>query len=122
MQNDTDSSKKFFYKNSNVNVLEFLISILTIQNKHHANEGATKDILKLFSLVLQTPNKCPRSLQPIQSQLVNYNVDSRHHKYCTNCKAADYCSNLNKCYKCNVNLIEFQTLDFLSQIKLILKN
>jgi hypothetical protein len=117
----SDLSKQLLYENSNINVLEFLIAFFSIQTKHHFNKEATSDILKLCSLIMPIPNNFPKNINSLRPFLDSYNVDVKIHKYCQICKESVSVENVNKCMICSNNLVEFQTLDFLSQIKLILK-
>ena len=101
-------------------MLEFLIAFFSIQTKHHFNEEATSDILKLCSLIMPIPNNFPKNINSLCPFLDSYNVDVKIHKYCQICKESVSVENVNKCMICSNYLVEFQTLDFLSQIKLIL--
>jgi hypothetical protein len=67
------------------------------------------------------PNNFPKNINSLRPFLDSYNVDVKIHKYCQICKESVSVENVNKCMICSNNLVEFQTLDFLSQIKLILK-
>lgn len=81
------------------------VLVMEYSMKHNLTNEGLADLLKLQSLLLPTPNNCPRSTHLLRKLFDKYQSFTRStHYFCNNCFAqVDTCTNL-ECPKCNVKL------------------
>ena len=131
--NDNDDCKdnydKPLFSGCPVSLKEFVLTFETLKLKHHLNEIAAKDILKMIKEIL--PKSCLISSKLYHKSAVPYEM----YNTCVKCKTRildnqhistrSQNKNLNKkeyCSSCNGDLVKFVTFDMNSQLNLILKN
>jgi hypothetical protein len=83
---EAKKSGEFIYSSSNTSLLEFLLTINIIKNKHNLSDAAINEILNVFHCVLPIGNKVPKNLNSLVKKAIN-DQDGEHLKVCTQCLA-----------------------------------
>lgn len=123
-----DEQKPFqaLYKDANISVYEFLLTMKTLKNKHSLTDSAINDLLKALQIILPKGNSVPKNLNLLEKKSLN-EEDADHFKICSKChnikKSGTILSlkiETENCVKCKMPLVSFVTFNIENQIKKIL--
>jgi hypothetical protein len=125
----SDDSKESFeplYRDCNISVLEFLLTMQTLKIKHNLSDNTINDFLKAIQAVLPKGNKVPKNLNNLEKKLIRED-DGDHYKICSMCHKLKHAGTIKSlkienenCETCNRLLISFVTFNIRNQLKNIL--
>lgn len=68
-------------------ILEFIVCICALKLRHNLTNVCISDILRLISIILPRPNKCPSSFYKFKKYFSDIQIPVKKHYYCSNCIA-----------------------------------
>ena len=115
--------KEFLYENSNISLKDFSLSLLVLKYKHKLSEAVMNDFLNFIKIIIQSPNKCPKTIKTLNKKLENNDEKTKEYTVCSYCKLIDDFIDEKICDKCKIrDLITFVIFDILPQIQSVLMN
>jgi hypothetical protein len=125
-EEDKEKTGDLLYTNANTSLLEFLLTMSSIRNKHNLSEVAVNEILSVFRLVLPRGNKVPKNLNLLEKKAIS-DQDGEHFKICSRCNMTKSIGSLktlkcssDTCESCEKKMTSFVIFDLKSQLTKIL--